>query len=293
VGCRRTTCPNACSGHGVCLNDDITNYHAATNANLPNLPTDDADTNTWGNLWAQSKFQSCRCDGGWGGNDCSLRQCPRGDDPETACDDNLGNDVQILECDNLFAAKEAYFKLRFTTQLGARYNTRAIVIPEHEPALTDANQATVGNIYTTATAHSIQTALESLPNFAIPKVEVTATAAQPVYQKRTSNPNKGKLQAGKSFKMAYEIKFTDPRNSGRLPLMEVESDAKCLNGLQPKYVNTDVPVCTITRKALATNVALRENFECSNRGLCNRKTAECSCFDGYTGLSCDTIAQTY
>merc|ERR1712000_616677 len=85
------------------------------------------------------KFQSCRCDGGWGGNDCSLRQCPRGDDPETACDEDLGNDVQVVECDNLFATKEAYFKLRFTNQLGHRYNTRAVVVPltlQHLPTRT-------------------------------------------------------------------------------------------------------------------------------------------------------------
>lgn len=26
--------------------------------------------------------------------------------------------------------------------------------------------------------------------------------------------------------------------------------------------------------------------QCSNRGLCNKGTGECDCFDGYTGLDC-------
>merc|ERR1712124_164988 len=125
VGCRRTTCPNGCSGHGVCMNDDISNYHAAGRSFLP---SGDTDINTWGNLWSSNKFQGCRCDGGCSGNDCSLRQCPRGDDPETQCADELGNDVQHITCTNILPRKNHYFKLRFTDQLGNRYNTRAIVI---------------------------------------------------------------------------------------------------------------------------------------------------------------------
>merc|ERR1712025_853101 len=300
VACRRTTCPNSCSGHGVCMNDDISNYHAAGNANLP---ADDIDINTWGNLWATNKFQGCKCDGGLGGNDCSLRQCPRGDDPETQCADDLGNDIQYVECTNLFANKDHFFKLRFTDLLGNRYSTRAIVVRKHTTTPTDANKAVEGPKYTKAASHSIQTALESLPNFAIPKVEVTTTVPVPPYTCTTTTVCTGKnknrvcfpqttCDYTKKYTLKFEVKFTDARNSGEQALLEVQSDMKCESGVQPKFVNANTfdPTCTVTRKP---TTGLREKTECSGRGLCNRKTAECNCFDGYTGLACDTVAQTY
>merc|ERR1712072_1655520 len=136
----------------------------------------------WGNLWSADKFQGCKCDGGWGGNDCSLRQCPRGDDPETQCADEQGNDIQYLTCTGMKSNTEQYFNLRFTDLLGNRYNTRAIVIHKYPDgkAPTKANQVdnfdtTVTPPYLKAASHSVQTALESLPNFAIPQLEVTTT----------------------------------------------------------------------------------------------------------------------
>merc|ERR1711981_377345 len=180
VACRRTTCPNSCSGHGVCMNDDTANYHAASAGN-GNLPAGDIDVNTWGNLWSADKFQGCKCDGGWGGNDCSLRQCPRGDDPETQCADDLGNDIQYIECTDLYAKNEAFFKLRFTDVLGNRYDTRSVVLRAHEPDVTKDNRNEVGLLYTNQLSSSIQTALESLPNFVIPKVEVSADPSVPPY----------------------------------------------------------------------------------------------------------------
>jgi len=310
VGCRRTTCPNSCSGHGVCMNDDIANYHAASTGPTGNLPNDDIDVNTWGNLWSADKFQSCKCDGGWGGNDCSLRQCPRGDDPETQCADEQGNDIHYITCTNLVATKEHFFKLRFTDLLGNRYNTRAVVVRPHSPAVTKDNFQTTGADYVKKASHSIQTALESLPNFAIPHLEVTTTDAVPQYsstvtkvadvctgkgkkQKCTPQPDIVTVDYTKAYSLTFEVKFTDARNPGKQALLEVVNDVKCASGVQPKFVNEDTfaPACTTRR--LDPVSELRENTECSNRGLCNRKTAECNCFDGYTGLACDVVAQTY
>jgi len=301
VGCRRTTCPNGCSGHGVCMNDDIANYHAAGRSFLP---SGDTDINTWGNLWSSNKFQGCRCDGGWSGNDCSLRQCPRGDDPETQCADDQGNDVQYIECTNIFPTKDHFFKLRFTDQLGNRYNTRAVVINGNDKFVSTMTDATFNEqslIYTKAASHSIQTALESLPNFVIPKIEVTTPDKINMQRNVVEQKKKGKVintiitySPEQKLTIKFDLSFTDARNSGKQALLEIEADMKCAHGVQPKFENAagQDPTCTVKRMA-QSDAVMRENAECSNRGLCNRKTAECNCFDGYTGLACDTVAQTY
>lgn len=281
------------------MNDNVANYAAAGGGNVPDKTH--KDINTWGNLWSADKFQGCRCDGGWGGNDCSLRQCPRGDDPETECTDDLGNDVQYITCTNLFAKHEAFFKLRFTDVLGNRYNTRSIVLREHPAELAAANKDELGLAYTQQASSSIQTALESLPNFVIPRVEVTATPSVPVWACIFPGTNFHQCDFTKKYTLQFEVKFTDARNSGQQPILELVSDMKCASGVQPKFPSPDDaanifdPQCTITRmpKDDSNYIDLRENAECSNRGLCNRKTAECNCFDGYTGLACETVAQTY
>merc|ERR1711865_887522 len=60
--CQRSSCPNACNGHGTCqsiaqIADDFS--HNA----------DDAQ-----------RAQGCKCDAGYRGPDCSLKECPSGDD---------------------------------------------------------------------------------------------------------------------------------------------------------------------------------------------------------------------
>merc|ERR1711965_463329 len=154
--------------------------------------------------------------------------------------------------------------------------------------------------YTKALSHSIQTALESLPNFVVPKLEVTTPEKINIPRNVVQNKKKGKVisetityTVDQKFTIKFDLAFTDARNSGKQAMLELEADMKCASGVQPKFENVagQNPTCTVTRKEQSDSV-LRENAECSNRGLCNRKTAECNCFDGYTGLACDTVAQT-
>merc|ERR1711934_1060679 len=208
--------------------------------------------------------------------------------------DEQGNDIQFLTCTGVQATTEQFFNLRFTDLLGNRYNTRAIVIHKYSTTPSDANQKDpnfdpdITPPYLKAASHSIQTALESLPNFAIPQVEVTTVDPTKVSDTILTPPATDrvqfvgtetcttKLDYAKAYTLTFEIKFTDARNSGKQALLEVRSDVKCDSGVQPKFTNTLDPTCTVTRQAPLSD--LRENAECSNRGLCNRKTAECNCF---------------
>merc|ERR1712096_429170 len=151
-------------------------------------------TATWGIHWPWLKYQQCHCDAGYEGDDCSLRRCPKGDDPETKCQTDLGKDYQKLGCEfEQASVKKGFFQLRFTDQFGGEYDTRPILI---DGAMADDKNA-----------NSIQDALEALPNFAIPEVEVdvdTKTAAT---------------------KPVIKVFFTDGHNTGKQQLLKFMATA--------------------------------------------------------------------
>merc|ERR1719446_1256415 len=163
-GCRRTTCPNDCSGHGQCRTDANSFYYlgqtpeVAYGSNIPAY-SKGAGTSTWGIHWPWLKYQQCHCDAGYEGDDCSLRQCPKGDDPETDCNTDRGYDYQQISCDFQGGATSGFFQLRFIDQFGGEYDTRPIKIDARTVTPTEGLSADEN-------ANSIQDALEALPNFA-------------------------------------------------------------------------------------------------------------------------------
>jgi len=66
ASCQRASCPNSCSGHGVCKT-------------IESLARSDGD-NIY-KLWDRQSTMGCDCDAGYFGADCSQRQCKHGIDP--------------------------------------------------------------------------------------------------------------------------------------------------------------------------------------------------------------------
>ena len=97
AACQRCVCPNACNGHGVCqtqkqLADDYS-HNADDNAVSSQFATPDADKDcvdctgtpnsgaVYDSAWDSGRSVGCKCDSGFAGPDCSLRECPSEDDP--------------------------------------------------------------------------------------------------------------------------------------------------------------------------------------------------------------------
>jgi len=272
-GCRRTTCPNDCSGHGQCRTDANSFYYIGQTPKesfgnqIPSY-AQSVGAPTWAIHWPWLKYQQCHCDAGYEGDDCSLRECPKGDDPETDCTGDRGNDVQKLSCEFESATvTKAFFQLRFIDQFGGEYDTRPILI----------DTTTSGGLTDAENANSIQDALEALPNFAIPEVEID------VDQRDKKKP-------------IVVVTFTDGHNTGKQNMVEFVARAKCESGSQPLFrtVNADATKgdikCVVTREApKPAGTVYRESATCSNRGICDQSTGRCNCFDGYFGLACDHV----
>ncbi|OQR83560.1 hypothetical protein ACHHYP_14571, partial [Achlya hypogyna] len=73
--CQRSTCLRGCSGHGTCQTLAMMALAYGPDVGTGKGP---AYTN-----WEKNSMMSCFCDYGYQGPDCSLRMCPKNDDPLT------------------------------------------------------------------------------------------------------------------------------------------------------------------------------------------------------------------
>eukprot|EP00929_Paragymnodinium_shiwhaense_P110060 TRINITY_DN76773_c0_g1_i1.p2 TRINITY_DN76773_c0_g1~~TRINITY_DN76773_c0_g1_i1.p2 ORF type:complete len:243 (+),score=46.61 TRINITY_DN76773_c0_g1_i1:64-729(+) len=72
--CDRTVCPNKCSGHGTCQSQKqffVDHADEASDASI-----------VYSTAWDAKKIYGCKCELGFRGPDCSLKECPSGDDPQ-------------------------------------------------------------------------------------------------------------------------------------------------------------------------------------------------------------------
>lgn len=253
MGCRYTTCPNECSGHGMCTQNARANTDYDTPNNALYFGTQ---------YWDAYKTMRCVCDRGYTGYDCSERLCPHGDDILTTCLDAV-SDIQtvVLQFTNdidTYEEKSKFFSLTFKDGYNGVYDTPPISVMA-DPAMT---------------AALTQTALESLPNHALPSVQVSGTSVGTTSQ-------------------TLAITFSDVGNPG------VQNDLVCnvryqshvcVSGQQP-LINSAIEegdfACVNSGHAVLDPEMFEENAECGNRGICDKSTGKCDCFEGHTGEACD------
>jgi len=225
--CTRSVCPNDCSGHGKCrLVRDL-------NA----VSSNDANAYTG---WDADMIQTCICDGGFQGADCSERKCQTGDDLLTSCAPDPTNEVQRLVLNwgnnetNVDTINDE-LALVFTDNLGNTFKTRKI------EGITSPNGAA-----------NIKSALEGLPNFAIPSVSVTREVMD--------NWEAGARNGNNNTVIAYQITFTGIRNSGNQSLLSCESTLGCTNpGCQPMYRQARRERTTLAQGATVGSVMIHND----------------------------------
>lgn len=301
-GCRRMQCPNDCSGHGTCefieeLAADA--FHKQIGGVAGRAYTQ----------WDQEKIMGCVCDANYEGHDCSLRTCPKGDDPLTP---NQFDMVQAVVIAGTFPGD---FFLTYYDPYGKAYTTDRIPTGA---AMSPAGDAT--------TCANIQTALRRLPNNVLNTVSVSV--ATRFYSFARTDPNErvyGYGAIGKVFNddgvnslndganqiaTICEIEFTsEPGTTGYQNFFDCNVAVHNAPGQHPitaglgssatcsvyEVYPVDMSVVDantdhIPDNQIATGTIvqrpLTELSECSGRGTCAYDTGTCQCFSGHMGLAC-------
>ncbi|KAG3095785.1 hypothetical protein PI124_g15984 [Phytophthora idaei] len=292
-GCRRMQCPNDCSGHGTCefieeLAADT--FHKRVGGVASRKYT----------LWDQEKIMGCVCDANYEGHDCSMRSCPKGDDPLTP---NQYDMVQAIYLDK--PGGEGY--LTYYDPYGNAYTTEKIAFGGSGVSFTSTDDD--------ATCASIQTALRRLPNnvlntvsvvavdrfYAFSRTDLTDTTGYGTLNKIVNDAAAAFAGGGTQNKVICEVIFTsEPGTTGYQNLLDcnvaVHNDAKgqhpitagVASGTCTAQEVYPLPLGTTNMLAEATPAyrPLTELTECSGRGTCDYDTGTCACFAGHMGLAC-------
>ena len=197
TACNRTVCPNDCSGHGTC--------ESLRESSLPN---------DYYHLWEADKMVRCKCDGGYGGPDCSMRLCKKNDDPLTTqgtrMEYNYGlpeyNEVQLAEfsCPFYGTMRSAHVRLQYTdVQYGDSYLTSTVDL-----AQADADA-------------QLLDALRDLPNNVLSSYMVGSEEVHQVVSVTVSNEIVDRL---------YYVTVEFNHRLGDVPLMKAIPEFKCTGG---------------------------------------------------------------
>jgi len=277
-GCKRTTCPNMCSGHGTCeyIEDlpfgvvwdryGITVDGWNGNGTLDDFKTDPSLRRYYG--WDKGKMRGCRCDPQYGDVDCSKRMCPYGTDVLSVRENLLLDEkaqVQTIVFHNgsLYTKSNYTFAVKFVSRLNESFVTYPI---QFKPLIEDQDEFRV----------RVHEALMSLPNRVIDGCSVNV-----------------KFQ---NASIQIRIALTGDAVQGPQNLLEV-IDWRCGSGCTPKTTglkNMAVSVwgasgqIQLGDKVIEAEASDLNSYECGRRGKCDYGSGLCACFEGYTGENCNT-----
>ena len=267
--CQRQSCPNSCSGHGVCVYiEDMPYGTVYADYKTGNYIFQDPATFRYDG-WDKGKITGCLCDPEYGDIDCSKRLCPFGADimdVRNRPDLNAAIQYQVQQFrlkadttfgDNLLEGKS--FAITFTSKTGERFTTIPLVVKTAGSANTDTDFHEF--------LEEIEEALESLPNYVINDCKVTGTVTT-------------------VDDITIEVTFTGSSVQGNQELLTIEA-FECLDGCTPKITGLPLePGSQIVSQVISSDF---NTYECGRRGKCDYTSGLCNCFSGYTGPACGII----
>lgn len=249
---------NPCNGHGRCMsmseqaiwadkNGDATDYTYGADPNNPYT-------------WDAHRVFGCKCDEGYSGYDCSLRDCPRGNDVGTY-EDSV--EIQVLQC--IADGGEFVLKFRQAETVRLMHNATDLEVEKALEALstlTDLNvtfydyfgmiNETVVNAETNESYwHMVPHITKPLQNSACN----TSGERTIVVTFETTHSDLPAIIPDVSV-LSDDVNSNGNLNTG---VINVATDGDILNGI------TSVKGTT-------------ENVYCNNRGICDLSTGVCHCF---------------
>jgi hypothetical protein len=289
--CQRSSCPNACSGHGTCEFIQDLGF-ASTWNDYQSVGFSDDTKHFAYHVWDQSKSRACRCDAQYGDIDCSKRMCPYGTDV-LAVEDNLlvgakYHQQKIL----LVASTEATtvgagsilqgstFALTFKSKMNESFTTIPIVFDK-----TDMPEM----------ANNIQLALLNLPNRVIDGIQVVAVQLATV-QTVDAFGYKAAATTPTIYPVLLTFTFSGESVQGNQNPLIVE-DYACASGCTPKIsgldLNTRFAYETLSYLSTSAPSSFYTSYECGRRGKCDYTLGSCQCFSGYSGENCNVLQSLF
>jgi hypothetical protein len=277
IACERQSCPSHCNNVGECLS---MYYNALTK------DPGSGSVYRYDNVWDAYKIYGCACDGGFHGIDCSLRYCPKGDDPLTGSVDISPanplqvNDVQRVSC----KADGGSFTLTFRgkTTLPIPFNSKAFDLQNYIELL-----PTVGKGNTKLVMYGPQACTDSGTKWTVEFLQAFGSLPNLV-------PDKRKLKFGTS--LSSSVLQVETVVVGTKEDVECSNRGICdsANGICECSLNFDTSNgynqpgtrgdCGYATELIQFCPGV---IACSGHGECRgAPTYRCSCENGWSGADC-------
>lgn len=254
---------DTCHGHGRCMSMSEHAIWADKNGDATSYTYGDDPNNHF--TWDAHRVFGCKCDEGYSGYDCSLRDCPKGNDLGTY-EDSV--EIQVLQC----IADGGEFVLGFRQAETIRLSHNS-TDAEVEAALEDLTTLTdlnvtfydyLGLVNETTTVYG---ATENVTSWAM------------VHSVTVARENSACNTSGIRM-MVVTFETTHSDLPALIPDVSVLSDDVNANG----NLNTGVINIATDGEVLQGITSVKgttENVYCNNRGICDTDTGVCHCFQAW------------